>query len=411
MKVAVVGDSAATSEQSQSSVKFLSNSCMFMFNCRTKSVKAASSQDMKVAVVGGSLGGLAAANVLLRLGASVSVFEKSSHTFENCGACLGFVDVDMLQRIRGAKFMRNGRRASLDQGAFYYGDVWQFLYSGLPEGCVKFGHTVDTLGNDVEKPTIGGEVFDLAIIADGGWSTLREQCIDSGKQPEYTGHQIYWASVDTSELPGGLSSFDSEFGSTETATYSTGIYDAVILEAPKCNGSRMYACGFFIATPESEIRLPERGDNRQVSQVRSTKAREPDWFLPFVRHFFGKYVNGEIMRFSEAASSKGKISPNPVFEFAVSKTVTGRIVVLGDAAHLSTPWTAAGAHTAFLDAEGLYDVFASGGVDIDRALKAYNKGGVQRAHALLRQSRACSKRLIPRQGKHAIPSPATLVNF
>ena len=374
--------------------------------------QSTSANNMKVAVVGGSLGGLAAANVFHRLGAAVTVFEKSPTAFGDRGACLGFVDVKMLQSFCGGKqFTRNGCQASLSQGAFFYGDVWKFLFDGLPSNTVKFGCQVDTLGEDAENPTIDGELFDLAIIADGGWSTLRGQYFDSEK-PEYTGHQIYWASVDTEELPGGLGSFDCQFGSTEDATYSSGIYDAVILEAPKCNGSKMYACGFFIATPESEIKQPERGENRQLSSVRHDT--KPDWFLPFIQHFFGKHANGEIVSFTEAAAAKGKIAPSPIFEYAADKTVAGRTVVLGDAAHLSTPWTAAGAYTAMLDAVALREVFGSrafqsGRGDIDSALQNYDKGGIERAQNLLRQSRACSRGLIPRQGKHAIPSPASLV--
>ena len=174
-------------------------------------------------------------------------------------------------------------------------------------------------------------------------------------------------------------------------------------------------------------------------------------FLPFVQRFFGEHANGEIMRFTEACASKGKIAPSPIFEYAAEQTVSGRIVCIGDAAHLSTPWyvhhvrsctapcactskpqrtcvyvhhtrqmqhvcmmhaayrTAAGAYTAMLDAVGLRDVFKSGSADIDRALRAYDKGAIQRATDLMRQSRACSRRLIPRAGKGAIPSPPTLV--
>ena len=356
------------------------------------------------------MGGLACANLLTRLGASVSVFEKSEHTFEKRGACLGFVDVDMLQQIRGAPFIRNGRQASLDQGAFYYGDVWQFLYTGLPAGTVKFGRTVATLGEDTKKPSVDGEVYDIAIIADGGWSTLRVKYIET-RVPEYTGHQIIWASVDTADVPGGLGSFDSAFGSTEMSTYTAeGIYDAVVLEAPKCDGTSMYACGFFIATPENEIVRPEAGDNRQVQATRAW-TKVPDWFQPFIRKMFAKFVDGDIVRFTEAAATKGKIAPNPVFEYAAKKTVTDRVVLVGDAAHLSTPWTAAGAHTAILDAVGLFQALSSDGAsDIDRALAAYNKGGVKRADGLLRQSQACSRRLIPRWGgKRAVKSPASLI--
>lgn len=389
---------------------------MACFNLMGKDVgtdKIQTCAGMKIAIVGGSLGGLATANVMNRLGATVTVFEKGEGTFEKRGACLGFVDVAQLQRIRGARFMRNGRQASLSQGAFYYGDVWQFLYEGLPEDTVKFGQTVTSLGDDTGKPTVNESVFDMAIIADGGWSTMRSKYFPDARQPEYAGHQIIWASVDTAELPGGLRSFDSQFGSTEGATYTSGIYDAVVLEAPKCDGSRMYACGFFIATPESECVTPEMGDNRQVQATRAW-SEVPDWFLPFIRAKFGHHVDGEIVRFAEAAASKGKIAPNPVYEFAATSTVTGRVVVLGDAAHLSTPWTAAGAHTAILDAVGLGEVFSSaayqsGSWEIDRALEAYDVGGVQRAAGLLRQSRACSRRLIPRGGKQAVVSPSTLV--
>lgn len=366
---------------------------------------------MKVAIVGGSLAGLGAANLFLRLGADVSVFEKSHTGFSKRGACLGFVDVDLLQKIRGATFVRNGKRASLAQGAFYYGDVWNFLFEGLPAGCVHFGRAVSTLGDDVQKPTVDGAAYDLVIVADGGWSSLRAQYIDR-QQPVYSGHQIIWASVDAAELPSGLRSFESEFGSTETATYSNGCYDAVVLEAPKCDGSSMYACGFFVATPENEIHAaaPARGDNRQVEATRAW-SRPPEWFLPFIRRMFGQYVDGEIVRFTEAAASHGKIAPSPVYEFAASTTVAGRVVAVGDAVHLATPWTAAGAHTALLDVVSLGDVLGGqGAADVGRALRAYDKGAVKRAKSLLLQSRACSKRLLPRAGKQAVPSPATLVH-
>jgi hypothetical protein len=38
--------------------------------------------------------------------------------------------------------LRRGRQATRQQGVFYYSDLWKFLYSGLPEGAVRFGHAV-----------------------------------------------------------------------------------------------------------------------------------------------------------------------------------------------------------------------------------------------------------------------------
>lgn len=370
---------------------------------------------LKVAIIGGSLGGLATANVLHRLGASVTVFEKSATTLESRGACLGFVDVALWERIRELRLTRDGKQVSHrpvfdgmhsfdqeSQGSFYYGDMWQFLYSGLPEGCVKFGRTVETLG-DPEAPTIDGETFDLAIVADGGWSTLRDRYIESKRAPEYTGYQIYWGRVDAADLPDALTRFG---GQTEWS----GIYNAVILPVPHNDGKRSYMSAFFVATPEDEIKPPERGDNRQLSQTSGAKGECPEWFLPFVRRLFARHAGGQVLKFTEAAlEGKGnnKITPSPVFEFGVNRTVSGRVVVMGDAAHMASPFTAGGAHTAMLDAVALGEALAPGAhADLDAALRSYDKGGVQRTKALLRQSRAVTRLMLPKQGKHAVPSPA-----
>ena len=74
--------------------------------------------NIKVAVVGGSLGGLAAANVFSRLGASVTVFERSPASLEKRGACLGFVDVNLWEKIRGKRMTwPNGKSVTRGESA------------------------------------------------------------------------------------------------------------------------------------------------------------------------------------------------------------------------------------------------------------------------------------------------------
>ncbi|MDC0525892.1 hypothetical protein OAO87_02740 [bacterium] len=121
-------------------------------------------------------------------------------------------------------------------------------------------------------------------------------------------------------------------------------------------------CAIFVPTPESEISPPKRGDNRQIEQV-SGHGNASYWFLPFVRHNFGRHAEharkrspgtsspaNDIVCFAEAASTNGKITASPVYEFGLSTCVAGRIVVIGDAAHLATPMTAAGASALFSSA-------------------------------------------------------------
>ena len=278
------------------------------------------------------------------------------------------------------------------------GDLWAFLYSGLPDGCVKFGCAVDDLGDDSDRPTINGEAFDLAVLADGGWSKLRGKYISCDAQPEYAGYVMWKGRVDTSEVPGLASHGYHE---------QNGIYDAMILPVPTCNGQHMFMGGVFMATPRDEIARPEAGAARHTSSTQSQQC--PGWFLPFVRQVFGDLAGGDIVRFFEAAASKGKITPSPMFEFGARNTVAGRIVMIGDAAHMASPRTAAGAHTAMLDALSLYEAFESGRGDIDSALVHYNKGGVQRASALFARSRAVSRQFLPRGGLAQVQSPATIV--
>lgn len=123
----------------------------------------------RVAVVGASLGGLAVATVFDQLhGFEVDVYERSDSTMKSKGSGLGFVDVNAWQQLRGARMMRRGQQAHRSQGAFYYGDLWQFLYEGLPGGTVRFGRAVGGLGEDpTRQPAIDGTAYDLVVLAGG----------------------------------------------------------------------------------------------------------------------------------------------------------------------------------------------------------------------------------------------------
>lgn len=193
------------------------------------------------------------------------------------------------------------------------------------------------------------------------------------------------------------------------------------LPVPYFDGRRTYMCAFFVPTPEAEITPSRRGDNRQIEQV-AGHGNAPAWFVPFVRRLFGQHAErarkrspgtrtaaDELVTFAETAAAKGKLTAAPVYEFGVSRTVHGRVVVLGDAAHLATPMTAAGAHTAVEDAHGLLTAFTARLGSVEAALRAYDTGATQRAQRLLRTSRAVSQDILPKGGKGAVRSPATLL--
>eukprot|EP00966_Prymnesium_polylepis_P058275 1349509-Prymnesium_polylepis.1 len=292
---------------------------------------------MKVAIVGASLGGLAAATAFHKLGATVKVFEKFGSEFSERGGGLGFVDVGLWERLRGQSMMRRGRRARREQGAFFYGDLWKFLYAGLPEGTIIFDQAVDTLGSDVGRPTIDGEAFDLAILADGGWSKLRRYVTST--MPEYAGYVCWRGQIDAANLLGGFDDF---------GIYKKGVFDTIVLPCCKDDGHDLVIGGMFIATPAEEAYRPKAGANRHVgSDEQATNAPPvPDWFLPLYRQQFGAHADGALVRLFEAFARHGELKAHPQYDYAADKISAGRVILVGDAAHMASPRTAAGAHSA-----------------------------------------------------------------
>ena len=135
-----------------------------------------------------------------------------------------------------------------------------------------------------------------------------------------------------------------------------------------------------MAMPEALVERP--GTNRQMSN--RVMKEVPAWFVPFVRTVLGP-TNG---KFWEECSKVGKVSPHAVWEFAADRAVNQRIVLLGDAAHMASPRTGAGAYTAMVDAVILGQAMIQKGDSITDALEMYNQSTVKRGKDLYRRSHA-----------------------
>lgn len=332
---------------------------------------------LNVAISGASLGGLSAANVLHRLGANVTVFESFSHGFHTRGGALGAVDVDMLKDIRGDN--GNGHKRIRGHGHFY-GDLWQYLFQGLPDGTVQFGVDVEgVVDADSKAPGIrvGDELrrYDLIIGADGGRSTIRKYVTD--QQPTYAGYTV-WRGLCPTEGISGPPSGSAEVGGC--------YYETLGFPCAGPDGSgTLWNCGVYMAMPEEEVEAPTK--NRQV---KAGMREVPDWFVPFVRKFFGK----SNAKFWEQCAKVGKVSPHAVWELASDRVVNQRVLLLGDAAHMASPRTGAGAYTAMRDAVMLREVMQRAST-LEEALAMYNDDTVRRGHQLYRRSRNAAMSFAP----------------
>jgi 2-polyprenyl-6-methoxyphenol hydroxylase-like FAD-dependent oxidoreductase len=371
--------------------------------------------------------------------------------------------------------MRRGQRASRHQGSFFYGDLWKYLYEGLPENTVKFGRTVESLTvNDPvpddpvaafgsssttpngerlprrRRPTvsIGDETYDLVVVANGGFSTLRRYVLgdDSSssvsttnttrtststrklpeyqQEPDYAGYVVWRGSVPTSHLSRTV------LTQLEEGVYKNGVYDTILLKQAKDNGDDLWTMGTFIETPEEDVQqywnkatdgVSRHGTTTTTTTTSSNNNKKmPEWLLKhFLRYF--AHVPG-LVELMKGMNEHGEVTPHPQFEFGyIERVHQGRIVLLGDAAHMASPRTAVGAHTAILDALGLMEAFSgvvediasstpSNGAQIpfddddsnnksmdmiDVALQRYSQyGGISRAHELYARSRQVSSEFV-----------------
>jgi len=161
------------------------------------------------AIVGGSLGGLAAAHALEKTGWSVDVYERSPTELRNKGSGLGFVHVPSWERLTQRPMMRRQQRASRAQGSFYYGDLWGYLYDGLAQNenvKVHLGKTITELQGTVEAPIINKTPYDLVVLVDGGFSALRHHVLGADIKPEYAGYVVWRGGVPASKLSPELQS-------------------------------------------------------------------------------------------------------------------------------------------------------------------------------------------------------------
>ncbi len=232
--------------------------------------------------------------------------------------------------------------------------------------------------------------YHMLVAADGGWSNIRSKYIEPDSQPVYAGYVLFRGLVDTKHLPGF-----NHWGFHGKGQVVTGGYK---VRGPQ--NEAMANVGLYIAVPSDDAAAADPGKRFEGRQIASSRHVPPAWFTPLVRQLFGH----EWARVWSAVASSGKFSPHPVYEYRAQAAVAGRVLLLGDAAHMASPNTGSGARAAFADALALrhclIQSFAAGGgeeasVKIDAALQVYNNDVVDRGRQLLQLSHHVGQRYLP----------------
>ncbi|EOD58679.1 FAD-dependent oxidoreductase [Amycolatopsis vancoresmycina] len=334
-----------------------------------------------VAIVGGGLGGLTLARVLHTRGIPSAVYELDASpsardqggtldlheesgqralaeagllgefraAAREEGEALRILDRHGAVRFEEAAGASGGTRPEVDRGA-----LKRILVESLPDGVVRWGAKVTAVAPG--RLTLdGGDVVeaDLVVGADGAWSKVRP--LVSAAVPGYSGMSFVEA-----RLPEG----DDRHAALVGAGSMFALAEGRGLIAQRTGGGwiRVYAA---VGTPDPAA-VTGLADRDRLLEVFAD-------FAPELRAL--------------VADSEGALIPRPIHALPVGHRwprVPG-VTLLGDAAHVMSPFAGEGANLAMLDAAELALALA-GHDDVESALAAYEAAMFPRAEEAARGS-------------------------
>jgi 2-polyprenyl-6-methoxyphenol hydroxylase-like FAD-dependent oxidoreductase len=331
-----------------------------------------SGEPIRCTVAGGSLVGLSTAIALSRLGAAVTVVERSPGRAVDGGGGLG-VDVDLLREVTGIASdppVQHG--IDRDTTAWHLLQSWLEDHAGrCPGVSVRRGRDVVTAtAGDGQSPatvttqslatvvTADGDPdvvteADLVIGADGARSTVRAAVDPEHPDARYAGVLLWRTLVDERLLP------------------------AAIDRPPEGEPSReMYAGPYRLVTylvpgPAGETAVGQRRlnlvwyDPQQRELLQEAGLLDGDTVRgSLAPGALPDTVRGRLAAFASAswpspwrealglALETGAVFGTPIVQYRPTRLVNGRIALAGDAAHAASPMVGGGFR------QGLYDVRA-----------------------------------------------------
>ena len=336
---------------------------------------------MKIAVVGAGIGGLTVAALLQEHGHEVKVFEKNQELSEvGAGIGIGGNVIDKLHNHDLAKGIKNAGQiidtlAIADNSGTALSKIklkrntvnltlerqslLETIQSYVQPSSIYTGYQVLSIENEVNKVTVHfenheAETFDLCIGADGLHSSVRASVAPNTKV-NYQGYTVFRGLVN-----------DVQLKDTNTATEYWSKQGRVGI-VPLLN-NKVY---WFIAIN---------------AKIHNTEYQT--YGKPHLQARFNHFPN-EVREVLDKQSETGILLHN-IYDLKPLKTfVYNRTVLLGDAAHATTPNLGQGAGQAMEDAIVLANCLET--YDFDQALERYDKLRVKHTKKIIKKSRKIGK--------------------
>jgi len=371
-------------------------------------------------VIGGSVGGLFAANLLHRVGWDVVVFERTVGELASRGAGIGVtlelltvmqhvgIELNATMGVAVPSFIwldRNSRvlhEEHRHQVTSAWARIYRPLKDALPRECYRSGMVLDHVEQDEGRVTAifadGSHADgDVLIAADGAHSTVRRELLP-GVEPQYAGYVAWRGMVEEPDV------------------------------APADRGLLFEHIAFCFPDGEMLLSIPIPGHDDNTR--RGARRCYFVWYRPvdyerclpdLCTDATGKHhgvsippplIRAEVV--DELRARAQAVLPleigrvvlkaaqpmlQPIFDLESPRMTFGRVVLLGDAAFVARPHVVAGVTKAALDAQTLADALEAADGDMHAALAHYDRTRRQSGCEVVRHARYLGAHLEAQPGR------------
>ena len=353
--------------------------------------KVTHSDKRRALIIGGSLGGLFAGNLLRQVGWDVSIFERSAHDLDSRGGGI----------VLQPEVVEVFRRASVDIQAINLGvrskyrtvfrpddsiqskhlapqtqTSWPLVYTTLKAAFGDLNYhqakTLVRIDQDLKAGTVTAhfengmcETGDLLVGADGGNSTVRQQFWPA-MRPTYAGYLAWRGLIPEDDMPRAARELlHGDFGFAN----NKGSHILGYLVPGEQNdvrpGHRLYNWVWYRVADEgmlSEIMTDRNGDPRVYAVPEGLLAAR------WVEHLHRDAQDLLPLPFRQVVEATAQPFAQAIRDLASDHMVLGRVLIVGDAAAIPRPHTAASTSKAAANALALADELQASPNDVPAAL-------------------------------------------
>lgn len=349
-------------------------------------------------IVGGSMGGLFAANLLHRAGWDVHVVERVAEELSGRGAGLAThaalmqdlqragvtiddsIGVAVQSRVTLERGGELAREIDLPQIFSGWSRLYHLLRGVLPASAYTLGRGVARVEQDGRRACAifddgSQEEADLLIAADGIRSGIRAQLLPDAT-PKYAGYVGWRGLVDEGELSAAAhAALFEHLGFCLPPGEQMLGYPVPGKDNTCQRGRRRY--NFVWYRPADE-----HGELARL--LTDDSGRRHDFSIP--PPLIAKQVVRDVRRaaeevlapqFAEIVHKTKDVFFQPIYDLESSRLVFGRVALLGDAAFVARPHCGMGVTKAADDAAELVDSLAAHAGDVDAGLARYDARRVE----------------------------------